>query len=120
MAAAFVHVAGSDAEAADELAEIRRSLTAPAMVHTYLGRYFGRDLSAYDVDGPLPDLEPDWAVADVFTANRLRGERDPRKAFARLKAIAGDENLSMMRQVQRVFDEALLTTSSVRRRPSPI
>lgn len=110
MAAAFVHVGETDAQAAEEFAEIKKSLLTPAMVQNYLGRYWGLDLSSYDVDGPLPDLEPDWEIAAVYTANRIRGERDPRKAFAQLKEIAERENLSMTGLVQRVFDNSLLAT----------
>ena len=109
MAAAFVHVGASAAEAADEFAEIRKSMMTPALVHNYLGRYWGRDLSAYDVDGPLPNIEPDWQVAAEYTTNRIRGERDPRKSVAQLKAVAQAEKLSMRDLARRVFDDTMAT-----------
>jgi alkanesulfonate monooxygenase SsuD/methylene tetrahydromethanopterin reductase-like flavin-dependent oxidoreductase (luciferase family) len=109
MGSAFVHVGETDADAVEEFAEIRKSMMTPGMVRNYLGRFLGRDLSGYDIEGPLPDIEPDWLVAGEYTANRIRGERDPRKALAELKAIAERENLSMAALVPRVFDDMMAT-----------
>jgi alkanesulfonate monooxygenase SsuD/methylene tetrahydromethanopterin reductase-like flavin-dependent oxidoreductase (luciferase family) len=109
MGSAFVHVGETDRDATDEFAELRNSMMTPGMVRNYLGRYWGRDLSGYDVHGPLPSVEPDWQVAGEYTKNRIRGERDPRKAVAELKAIAEHENLSMAELVPRVFDDTMAT-----------
>lgn len=109
MGSAFVHVGETDADAAEEFAEVRKSMLTPGMVRNYLGRFWGRDLSEHDVDGPLPDIEPDWQVAGEYTGNRIRGERDPRKVIAEFRAIAERENLSMAGLVPRVFDDLMAT-----------
>jgi alkanesulfonate monooxygenase SsuD/methylene tetrahydromethanopterin reductase-like flavin-dependent oxidoreductase (luciferase family) len=110
MAGAYVHVGATDADAAQEYDEIRDALLTPAMVQVYLGRFWGRDFSAYDVEEPLPDIEPDWQAAGEYTASRIRGERDAHKVVADLKEIAERENLSMAGLARRVFDDMLMAT----------
>jgi len=52
-------VVGDTQEEAEEKARWVRSeqVNGPRAI-TYLEQYWGRDLSAYDPDGPLPDIEP--------------------------------------------------------------
>ncbi|MFJ8843358.1 NtaA/DmoA family FMN-dependent monooxygenase [Streptomyces cyaneofuscatus] len=52
-------VADTDAEAAAYAEEISRELVSPQTAIAHLEAVWGRDLSAYDPDGPLPDIEPE-------------------------------------------------------------
>ena len=54
---------------------------------------WGRDLSAYDPDGPLPDLAP---LDDVtITRGRVRHTRDPEALVRQWRARAEAEKLSI-------------------------
>ncbi|NNG39070.1 NtaA/DmoA family FMN-dependent monooxygenase [Flexivirga sp. ID2601S] len=56
-AATFV-LGDSDAEARDLAAEVRRQQVSGATAINFLEQLWNRDLSAYDPDGPLPDVDP--------------------------------------------------------------
>ncbi|EST33346.1 NtaA/DmoA family FMN-dependent monooxygenase [Streptomyces roseochromogenus] len=56
---ATVVVADSDAEAAAYADEITRAQVSPQTAIAHLEAVWGRDLSGYDPDGPLPDIDPD-------------------------------------------------------------
>lgn len=49
----------SDAEAQESAAEIRRQQISPQNAILALEQVWGRDLSSYDPDGPLPEIDPD-------------------------------------------------------------
>jgi FMN-dependent oxidoreductase (nitrilotriacetate monooxygenase family) len=49
----------TDAEAAEIAAEVRRQQVSPQTAIAFLEQIWGRDMSAYDPEGPLPDVEPD-------------------------------------------------------------
>jgi alkanesulfonate monooxygenase SsuD/methylene tetrahydromethanopterin reductase-like flavin-dependent oxidoreductase (luciferase family) len=67
----------TDAEAHEEAARIRRRQVSPQTAIAFLEQAWGRDLSGYDPDGPLPDVEPDVDNASI-TRGRVRHARDPR------------------------------------------
>ncbi|UUN29725.1 NtaA/DmoA family FMN-dependent monooxygenase [Streptomyces sp. FIT100] len=82
-------VADTDEEAAAYADEITRAQVSPQTAIAHLEAVWGRDLSAYDPDGPLPDVdpEPDAQVLkghSVFrkgreeTARRWRGLAEER------------------------------------------
>ncbi|MFI2378793.1 NtaA/DmoA family FMN-dependent monooxygenase [Streptomyces sp. NPDC018964] len=56
---ANVVVADTDEEAAARADEISRELVSPQTAIAHLEAVWGRDLSGYDPDGPLPDIEPE-------------------------------------------------------------
>ncbi|WP_406208118.1 NtaA/DmoA family FMN-dependent monooxygenase [Kitasatospora sp. NBC_01560] len=57
---AVTYVLGDTTEEAHErAAEIRRAQTGPETAIAHLEAIWGRDLSGYDPDGPLPDIDPD-------------------------------------------------------------
>ncbi|MFI9328774.1 NtaA/DmoA family FMN-dependent monooxygenase [Kitasatospora sp. NPDC052868] len=57
---AVTYVIGDTTEEAHErAAEIRRAQVGPETAIAYLEAVWGRDLSSYDPDGPLPDVDPD-------------------------------------------------------------
>ncbi|MFE7565525.1 NtaA/DmoA family FMN-dependent monooxygenase [Streptomyces sp. NPDC057539] len=93
MPTASVAVADTDEEAAAYAAEITRALVSPQTAIAHLEAVWGRDLSGYDPDGPLPDVEPE---AD---AHFLKGHtvfRKGRGETARQwRKLAEERNLSI-------------------------
>ncbi|WP_405374668.1 MULTISPECIES: NtaA/DmoA family FMN-dependent monooxygenase [unclassified Microbacterium] len=57
-AATFV-LGDTEAEARDRAREIALQQVRPEVAITYLEQVWGRDLTGYDPDGPLPDIDPD-------------------------------------------------------------
>ncbi|MGW6699192.1 NtaA/DmoA family FMN-dependent monooxygenase [Nocardia sp. NPDC055049] len=77
-------------EAHERARDIRYQQVSPQTAIAFLEQVWGRDLSGYDPDGPLPDAEPD-AAAEI-TRGRVRHTKDPlavAKAW-REQAEAGD------------------------------
>ncbi|MFQ6147728.1 NtaA/DmoA family FMN-dependent monooxygenase [Streptomyces seoulensis] len=93
MPAASVVVADTDAEAAAYADEITRAQVSPQTAIAHLEAVWGRDLSAYDPDGPLPDVEPEPASQflrghSVFGTGRAATAR-------RWRALAEERGLSI-------------------------
>ncbi|MDT6982755.1 NtaA/DmoA family FMN-dependent monooxygenase [Streptomyces lusitanus] len=90
---ANVVVADTDAEAAALADEISRDLVSPQTAIAHLEAVWGRDLSGYDPDGPLPDIEPE------DDAHFLKGHsvfRKDRAATARAwRELARERGLSI-------------------------
>ncbi|MCX4507530.1 NtaA/DmoA family FMN-dependent monooxygenase [Streptomyces anulatus] len=86
-------VADTDAEAAAYADEIARDLVSPQTAIAHLEAVWGRDLSAYDPDGPLPGIEPQ------DDAHFLKGHsvfRRDRAATARQwRRLAAERGLSI-------------------------
>ncbi|MEU1151341.1 NtaA/DmoA family FMN-dependent monooxygenase [Streptomyces sp. NPDC005863] len=84
------------AEAQEKAAEIRRSQVTPQNALLALEQVWGVDLSAYDPDGPLPDIDPDpaseLAQGRVPVADRLA-------VAARWRALAEAKGLSIRQTV---------------------
>ena len=91
-AATFV-LGDTDAEAAERAREIRLQQVRPATAIQFLEQVWSRDLSGHDVDGPLPDVDPD-PDAEPLTQGRVRHEKDPVELARRWRAIAEEKNLS--------------------------
>ncbi|MGW1428286.1 NtaA/DmoA family FMN-dependent monooxygenase [Streptomyces sp. NPDC002431] len=89
-------VGDSDADAQEEAAEIRRLQVSPQNAMLALEQVWGRDLSAYDPDGPLPDIDPDPAAA--LARGRVR-HGDPLVVAARWRALAEEKKLSIRQTV---------------------
>lgn len=87
-------VLGDTAEEAAENARIiRRQQVSPQTAIAFLEQVWGRDLSGYDPDGPLPDIDP---VENVnITRGRVRHAKDPRAIADAWRAKAAAENLSI-------------------------
>ncbi|MFE6923922.1 NtaA/DmoA family FMN-dependent monooxygenase [Nocardia sp. NPDC057663] len=73
-AATFV-LGDTEAEAHERAREIRYQQVSPQTAIAFLEQVWGRDLSGYDPDGPLPDIEPD-ATTEI-TRGRVRHAKDP-------------------------------------------
>jgi FMN-dependent oxidoreductase (nitrilotriacetate monooxygenase family) len=93
--AATVVVADSDAEAVELAAHVRRQQVSPQGAIAFLEQTWGRDLSAYDPDGPLPDVEPDVAGVETITQGRVRSGHDPRATVAKWRELAARKGLSL-------------------------
>ena len=93
--AATAVVADTDAEAAELAAHIRAQQVSPQGAIAFLEQIWGRDLSEYDPDGPLPDVGPDLEGSDSITRGRVRHEKDPGAVAARWREIADQKGLSI-------------------------
>ncbi len=80
----------SDAEARERAAGIRLQQVSPRHAILALERVWGRDLSSYDPDGPLPVIDPD-------PAGRRPG--DALAVAARWRALSREKGLSIRRTV---------------------
>ncbi|PVC88903.1 NtaA/DmoA family FMN-dependent monooxygenase [Streptomyces sp. CS131] len=87
-----VVVGDNDAEAQEKAAEIRRQQVSPQNAILAAEQIWGTDLSAYDPDGPLPDIDP---VPDSgITRGRVR-HGDPVSIVGRWRALAEAKGLSL-------------------------
>ncbi|WP_433193475.1 NtaA/DmoA family FMN-dependent monooxygenase [Nocardia sp. CA-107356] len=91
---AATFVLGDTATEAEECArQIRLQQVGPQTAIAFLEQVWGRDLSDYDPDGPLPDIEP---ATDVnITRGRVRHAKDPRAVADEWRARAEAGKLSI-------------------------
>ncbi|MFJ9783964.1 NtaA/DmoA family FMN-dependent monooxygenase [Amycolatopsis sp. NPDC101161] len=92
-AATFV-LGDTDAEAEEHAREIRLQQVRPATAIQFLEQVWSRDLSDYDVDGPLPEIDPD-PDAEPLTWGRVRHEKDQIALARKWRAIAEEKKLSI-------------------------
>ena len=90
-AATFV-IGDSDDDAHDKARHIRYQQVSGATAIAMLEQVWGRDLSGYDPDGPLPDIEPTGDTG--ITQGRVR-HVDPAAVARRYRERAEAENLSI-------------------------
>ncbi|KUN56074.1 F420-dependent methylene-tetrahydromethanopterin reductase [Streptomyces canus] len=84
------------AEAQEKAAEIRRQQTSPQTALLTLEQIWGVDLSSYDPDGPLPDIDP--VVDPALTQGRTR--RGDTVAIAeKWAALSREKGLSIRQTV---------------------
>ncbi|ONI50772.1 Nitrilotriacetate monooxygenase component A [Streptomyces sp. IB2014 011-1] len=91
-----VVVGDNDAEAQERAYEIRRQQVSPQNAILAAEQLWGTDLSAYDPDGPLPEIDP------VLDSGLVKGRvlhGDPFAVVARWRAIAGAKGLSLRQTV---------------------
>jgi FMN-dependent oxidoreductase (nitrilotriacetate monooxygenase family) len=80
-------------EAHENAGRIRLQQVGPRTAIAFLEQVWGKDLSAYDPDGPLPDIEPEDNVN--ITRGRVRHAKDPLAVAKEWRAKAEAENLSI-------------------------
>ncbi|WHE36294.1 NtaA/DmoA family FMN-dependent monooxygenase [Microbacterium sp. BDGP8] len=98
-AATFV-IGDTNAEARERSREIALQQVRPEQALTYLEQVWGRDLSGYDPDGPLPDVEPDTGSETARGwANRHRAVQ---ARIASLRELSEAEGLSVRELVIRL------------------
>ncbi|MDM7885551.1 NtaA/DmoA family FMN-dependent monooxygenase [Curtobacterium sp. RHCKG23] len=88
----------TQADAEERSRAIRRAQVSPATAIAFLEQVWNRDLSSYDVDGPLPDVEPD-VDADAITRGRVRHAKDPRALVRSWRDRAAAEHLTIRQLV---------------------
>lgn len=91
--ATFV-IGSSAADAEERSRAIRRAQVSPATAIAFLEQVWNRDLSAYDVDGPLPGVEPDLDGAEI-SRGRARHVRDVPALVRSWRDRADAEHLSI-------------------------
>ncbi|WAP55208.1 NtaA/DmoA family FMN-dependent monooxygenase [Streptomyces sp. S465] len=84
------------AEAREKAAEIRRQQVSPQTALLTLEQIWGVDLSGYDPDGPLPDIDPD---PDAQLAQGRVRHGDPLAVAAKWRALAEEKGLSIRQTV---------------------
>jgi FMN-dependent oxidoreductase (nitrilotriacetate monooxygenase family) len=94
-AATFV-LADTDAEAHELAREVRRQQVSPQTAIRLLEQVWNRDLSAYDPDGPLPEIDP-VAGENTIAKGRasVRMQRDPVATARQWRERAEAEGLSI-------------------------
>ncbi|MFE7460176.1 NtaA/DmoA family FMN-dependent monooxygenase [Streptomyces sp. NPDC057554] len=91
-----VVIGDTDAEAQERAYEIRRQQVSPQNAILAAEQLWGRDLSAYDPDGPLPEVDP------VLDSGLVKGRvlhGDPVGVVARWRAISEAKGLSLRQTV---------------------
>ncbi|WP_349536268.1 NtaA/DmoA family FMN-dependent monooxygenase [Rhodococcus rhodochrous] len=91
-AATFV-LGDTEAEAHERARHIRLQQVGPQTAIAFLEQVWGKDLSSYDPDGPLPDVDPEDNV--TITRGRVRHAKDPLAVARQWKEKADAENLSI-------------------------
>lgn len=94
-AATFV-LGNTDAEAHEAAYEVRRLQVSGQTAIKYLEHVWNRDLSGYDPDGPLPDVDPLPGENTIALGRAsVRQFRDPPETARRWRALAEAKNLSI-------------------------
>lgn len=87
-AASFV-LGDTDAEAAEIARDVRRKQVSGATALKHLEFVWNRDLSGYDPDGPLPDVDPDLGEHHIARGRaQVRMYRDPLATAREWRALA--------------------------------
>jgi FMN-dependent oxidoreductase (nitrilotriacetate monooxygenase family) len=104
--AAVAILGETEEEAHERAAHIRRQQVSPQGAIAFLEQVWGRDLSAYDPDGPLPD-----AGASI-TRGRVRHEQDPAAVAAKWRRLADEKHLSIRELIVEVTTRAAFVGTS--------
>jgi FMN-dependent oxidoreductase (nitrilotriacetate monooxygenase family) len=104
--AATAVVGDTEDDARAQAAEIRLGQVSPQGAIAFLEQVWGRDLSAYDPDGPLPDVEPDVEGGASITRGRVRHEADPAAVAAKWRRLAEEKQLSIRQLIMEVTARA--------------
>ncbi|MFF3177194.1 NtaA/DmoA family FMN-dependent monooxygenase [Streptomyces sp. NPDC057900] len=86
----------TDAEARERAARIRLQQVSPQNALVALEQVWGRDLSSYDPDGPLPEIDP---VPDSELVQGRVRHGDPLAVAARWRALSWQRGLSIRQTV---------------------
>ena len=89
-------LADTDAEARDLAHEVRLQQVSGATAIAFLEQLWNRDLSGYDPDGPLPEIDPDPGEHTIARGRAsVRRHRDPFATANEWRARAAAGNLSI-------------------------
>ena len=116
----------TDAEAHEIADEVRRAQVSGPHAIMFLEQLWNRDLSAYDPDGPLPEVDPDLTskVRAEGSAQARTLQREAVETAARWRARAEADNLSIRELViemtgRQSFIGSPQTVADGDRRPRP-
>lgn len=94
-AATFV-LGDTDAEAEELSRHVREQQVSGATAIKLLEQVWNRDLSAYDPDGPLPDVDPDVGSETIAPGRAsVRMNKDPLGTAAAWRELAAEKHLSI-------------------------
>ncbi|MFG2619556.1 NtaA/DmoA family FMN-dependent monooxygenase [Streptomyces sp. NPDC048507] len=94
-AATFV-LGDTDADALERAREVRSAQVSGATAIKYLEHVWNRDLSAYDPDGPLPEIDPDPGENTIALGRAgVRMFRDPLATARQWRELAAARKLSI-------------------------
>ncbi|NEC51584.1 NtaA/DmoA family FMN-dependent monooxygenase [Actinospica acidiphila] len=94
--AATFTLADTDAEARELAKEVRRQQVSGATALRHLEFVWNRDLSGYDPDGPLPDIDPDVTSRHIAEGRaQVRMYRDPLATAREWRELAAAHNWSI-------------------------
>ncbi|MEU5652431.1 NtaA/DmoA family FMN-dependent monooxygenase [Streptomyces pseudogriseolus] len=93
--AATFTLADTDAEARDLAKEVRRQQVSGATALRHLEFVWNRDLSGYDPDGPLPDIDPDVSSRHIAEGRAQVRYRDPLATAREWRELAAAHNWSI-------------------------
>jgi FMN-dependent oxidoreductase (nitrilotriacetate monooxygenase family) len=86
----------TDSDAAELARVVRRQQVSGQTAIAFLEQLWNRDLSGYDPDGPLPDVDPDLGEHTIARGRAsVRMYRDPMATAAQWRAKAEAEKLSI-------------------------
>jgi len=103
-AATFV-LGQSEKEAEERAVVIRRQQVSGPTAMFFLEQVWNRDLSAYDPDGPLPEIEPDLSEANIVQGRASMFD-DKLKTAAQWRALAEAKHLSIRELIIEVTGRA--------------
>jgi alkanesulfonate monooxygenase SsuD/methylene tetrahydromethanopterin reductase-like flavin-dependent oxidoreductase (luciferase family) len=103
-AATFV-LGHSEKDAEEHAAVIRRQQVSGPTALFFLEQVWNRDLSAYDPDGPLPEIEPDLSEARIVQGRASMFD-DKIETAARWRALAEAKRLSIRELIIEVTGRA--------------
>jgi alkanesulfonate monooxygenase SsuD/methylene tetrahydromethanopterin reductase-like flavin-dependent oxidoreductase (luciferase family) len=92
-AATFV-LGETEDDAAERADSIRRQQVSGPTAILFLEQVWNRDLSSYDPDGPLPEIEPDLEGPSI-SQGRAAAVRDKAQTAVAWRALAEAKNLSI-------------------------
>ncbi|MCT9934245.1 NtaA/DmoA family FMN-dependent monooxygenase [Planotetraspora sp. A-T 1434] len=92
MPAATFALGDTEEDAAENATHIRRQQVSPQTAIAFLEQVWGRDMSAYDPEGPLPDVDPDLSEG-VWGGRVPLGDRV--ELAAKWRALAEEKKLSI-------------------------
>ncbi|GAA3102821.1 NtaA/DmoA family FMN-dependent monooxygenase [Streptosporangium carneum] len=84
----------TDAEAQENADHIRRQQVSPQTAILLLEQVWNRDLSSYDPEGPLPEIDP-LVSDDSIIKGRTRQTSDPLRTAAQWRALAEEKRLGI-------------------------
>jgi len=97
--AATAVIGDTDAEAEELVKHIHLQQVSPQGAIAFLEQVWGRDLSAYDPDGPLPDVDPDVDGFESITQGRVRHIDNALATAKRWRELAEAKGLSIRQLV---------------------